>query len=138
MPSMFKKAMLYLGLGSDEDFEYLALAETPEASARLLLEQGVGAVLVTQGGDVALTREGGHSHDRIVHSGGDRSGAEVQRTLDESAVGAGVVGRRCRPARAARSRRPPPARPVPPGPGTEDLRSPRPGRRRASRLGCSE
>ena len=40
--------------------------------------------------DIALTREGGHSHDRIVHSGGDRSGAEVQRTLDESALGAGV------------------------------------------------
>ena len=40
--------------------------------------------------DIALTREGGHSHDRIVHAGGDRSGAEVQRTLDESALGAGV------------------------------------------------
>ena len=39
--------------GSDEDFAYLALAETPEATARLLLEQGVGAVLVTQGSDVA-------------------------------------------------------------------------------------
>ena len=38
----------------------------------------------------ALTREGGHSHNRIVHAGGDRSGAEVQRTLDESALGAGV------------------------------------------------
>jgi L-aspartate oxidase len=42
------------------------------------------------GGDVALTREGGHSFDRIVHSGGDRSGAEVQRTLDQSAMNAGV------------------------------------------------
>jgi len=43
------------------------------------------------GGDgPALSREGGHSHDRIVHSGGDRSGAEVQRTLDESAMAAGV------------------------------------------------
>ncbi|MEL6890246.1 MAG: L-aspartate oxidase [Actinomycetota bacterium] len=40
--------------------------------------------------DIALTREGGHSHDRIVHSGGDQSGAEVQRTLDEAAIGAGV------------------------------------------------
>lgn len=40
--------------------------------------------------DIALTREGGHSHDRIVHSGGDQSGAEVQRTLDESAMDAGV------------------------------------------------
>jgi fructokinase len=39
--------------GSDEDFEYLALAETPEATARMLLEQGVGAVLVTQGSDAA-------------------------------------------------------------------------------------
>ena len=39
---------------------------------------------------IALTREGGHSHNRIVHAGGDRSGAEVQRTLDESALGAGV------------------------------------------------
>ena len=38
----------------------------------------------------ALTREGGHSHNRIVHSGGDQSGAEVQRTLDETAVAAGV------------------------------------------------
>ena len=47
----------------------------------------------------ALTREGGHSHRRIVHSGGDQSGAEVQRTLDESALGAGVRG-----ARAGRSR----------------------------------
>ncbi|HWL41999.1 MAG TPA: L-aspartate oxidase [Ilumatobacter sp.] len=44
----------------------------------------------TGGGAPALTREGGHSHDRIVHAGGDRSGAEVQRTLDESAVAAGV------------------------------------------------
>ncbi len=39
--------------GSDEDFAYLALADSPEASARLLLGQGVGAVLVTQGADVA-------------------------------------------------------------------------------------
>ena len=39
---------------------------------------------------IALTREGGHSHNRIVHAGGDQIGAEVQRTLDESALGAGV------------------------------------------------
>ena len=39
---------------------------------------------------VALTREGGHSHRRIVHAGGDQSGAEVQRTLDESVRLAGV------------------------------------------------
>jgi len=38
----------------------------------------------------ALTREGGHSRSRIVHAGGDQSGAEIQRTLDESAINAGV------------------------------------------------
>ena len=41
-------------------------------------------------GGIALTREGGHSHDRIVHAGGDQSGAEVQKTLDESVRLAGV------------------------------------------------
>jgi L-aspartate oxidase len=42
------------------------------------------------GGGIALTREGGHSRNRIVHAGGDQSGAEVQRTLDEAAVAAGA------------------------------------------------
>ena len=35
----------------------------------------------TPDGRPALTREGGHSRDRIVHAGGDASGAEVTRTL---------------------------------------------------------
>ena len=33
----------------------------------------------------ALTREGGHSRRRIVHAGGDATGAEVQRALDGAA-----------------------------------------------------
>ncbi len=33
-----------------------------------------------------LTREGGHRADRIVHAGGDATGAEVQRAL-HAAVG---------------------------------------------------
>lgn len=41
-------------------------------------------------GERALTREGGHSHSRIVHAGGDQSGAEIQRTLDINAINAGV------------------------------------------------
>ena len=32
-------------------------------------------------GELALTREGGHSRNRIVHAGGDATGAEVQRAL---------------------------------------------------------
>ncbi len=33
------------------------------------------------GGGVALTREGGHHADRIVHAGGDATGAEISRAL---------------------------------------------------------
>ncbi|OBK92667.1 L-aspartate oxidase [Mycobacterium asiaticum] len=31
-----------------------------------------------------VTREGGHSRRRVVHAGGDATGAEVQRTLDDA------------------------------------------------------
>jgi L-aspartate oxidase len=37
-------------------------------------------------GKWALTREGGHSRRRIVHAGGDATGAEVQRALDRAAA----------------------------------------------------
>lgn len=37
-------------------------------------------------GTWALTREGGHTKRRIVHSGGDATGAEVQRALDHAAA----------------------------------------------------
>jgi L-aspartate oxidase len=33
-----------------------------------------------------VTREGGHSRRRIMHAGGDATGAEVQRALDEAAA----------------------------------------------------
>ena len=36
-------------------------------------------------GSWAVTREGGHSRRRIVHAGGDATGAEVQRALDDAA-----------------------------------------------------
>ena len=65
------------------------VTEAPK-SIRYLMRLGAAFDPEHGGTDIALTREGGHSHDRIVHSGGDRSGAEVQRTLDESAMNAGV------------------------------------------------
>src|SRR5271165_674695 len=34
----------------------------------------------------SLTREGGHSRHRIIHAGGDATGAEVQRALDHAAA----------------------------------------------------
>ena len=65
------------------------VAEAP-TSIRYLMRLGAAFDPHADGQGPALTREGGHSHNRIVHSGGDRSGAEVQRTLDESAMAAGV------------------------------------------------
>ncbi|MBA3289264.1 MAG: FAD-dependent oxidoreductase, partial [Acidimicrobiia bacterium] len=57
---------------------------------RYLMRLGAAFDPGAEGIGPALTREGGHSHNRIVHSGGDRSGAEVQRTLDQSAMAAGA------------------------------------------------
>lgn len=67
----------------------------PEA-VRSIVSDGYRAVreLVDDGarfdesapGRWALTREGGHSRRRIIHSGGDATGAEVQRALDHTAA----------------------------------------------------
>ncbi|MDV3129271.1 L-aspartate oxidase [Mycobacterium sp. 21AC1] len=40
----------------------------------------------TAAGHWALTREGGHTRRRIIHAGGDATGAEVQRRLDFAAA----------------------------------------------------
>ena len=65
------------------------------AAVRSIVADGYRAVaeLVSAGahfdesapGQWALTREGGHSRRRIIHSGGDATGAEVQRALNYAA-----------------------------------------------------
>jgi L-aspartate oxidase len=62
------------------------------AAVRVLVTEGPGRVreLMALGaafdrlpnGGLALTREGGHYRDRIVHAGGDATGVEVQRALE--------------------------------------------------------
>jgi len=62
-----------------------------QESVRILVQEGPAAVkrLINLGatfdldpsGNVALTREGGHRRDRIVHAGGDATGAEISRAL---------------------------------------------------------
>ena len=62
-----------------------------EAAVRVLVNEGPDAIrdLIDLGanfdlddrGGLALTREGGHLRDRIVHAGGDATGAEVSRAL---------------------------------------------------------
>ncbi|OBG58119.1 L-aspartate oxidase [Mycobacterium sp. E3339] len=55
---------------------YLAVSELVGAGARF--DEAVP-------GRWDVTREGGHSRRRIVHAGGDATGAEVQRALDHAA-----------------------------------------------------
>jgi L-aspartate oxidase len=56
---------------------YAAVAELVDYGARFD-ESGRGRW--------SLTREGGHSRRRIIHAGGDATGAEVQRALDHAAA----------------------------------------------------
>lgn len=52
----------------------------------------LGAVFDRDGtGRPALTREGGHRHSRVVHAGGDATGAEVSRALAAAVRDSGVT-----------------------------------------------
>ena len=84
---------------TDEDSPRAHLADTLEAGAGLcdvaavqvLVDEGPQRVrdLMALGaefdrdeqGQLELTREGGHLHRRIIHAGGDATGAEVERAL---------------------------------------------------------
>ena len=66
------------GLGDIEAVNVL-VTEGPEAVRKLIAR---GAVFDKgEGGEIALTREGGHHRNRILHAGGDATGAEVSRAL---------------------------------------------------------
>lgn len=53
-----------------------------EGPARVRELVGLGAHFDTDGGgEMSLTREGGHHADRIAHAGGDATGAEISRAL---------------------------------------------------------
>ncbi len=80
---------LAAGAGLCDEAAVRTLAtEAPDAIRKLI---ALGAMFDPDDeGAMALTMEGGHSHRRIVHAGGDQSGAEVQRTLDTAALAAGV------------------------------------------------
>jgi L-aspartate oxidase len=68
------------GAGLNDDAAVATIiAGGPDAVARL---RRLGAVFDPgAGGRLARTREGGHSAFRVVHAGGDATGAEVERAL---------------------------------------------------------
>jgi len=94
-------------LEEDTDSPDLHLADTVTAGAHLCDVDAV-RVLVTEGPDrireligfgarfdhlgpaLATTREGGHSVPRVIHAGGDATGAEIQRALAATARDLGI------------------------------------------------
>jgi len=63
----------------------ILVTEGPEAVRKLIAR---GAVFDrSDSGEISLTREGGHHRNRILHAGGDATGAEVSRALLEAIKG---------------------------------------------------
>ncbi|MER7177804.1 L-aspartate oxidase [Streptomyces mesophilus] len=73
----------------DEDAVRILVTEGPDAVRRLI---GSGAQFDTDpsSGEIELTREGGHHRRRIAHAGGDATGAEISRALNEAVREAGI------------------------------------------------
>lgn len=71
---------LVAGVGLCDQDAVQALVEEGPARVRELI--ALGAQFDTDaGGEIKLTREGGHGMDRIAHAGGDATGAEISRAL---------------------------------------------------------
>lgn len=79
-PELHLRDTLVAGAGLCDEEAVRTLVDEAPAAVALLQELGARLDLDPLGRP-ALTREGGHSRDRIVHAGGDASGAEVTRTL---------------------------------------------------------
>ena len=79
-PDQHKKDTLIAGAGlCDTSAVNVLVSEGPEAVRKLIAQ---GAVFdKSETGEIAFTREGGHLRDRILHAGGDATGAEVSRAL---------------------------------------------------------
>ena len=79
-PEQHERDTLVAGAGAcDAEAVRVLVTEGPEAVRELI---ALGANFDhAPGGELSLTREGGHHRDRIAHAGGDATGAEIQRAL---------------------------------------------------------
>ena len=78
-PAAHIRDTLVAGAGlCDPEAVAVILNEGPAAIARL---QARGARFDTGPAGLARTREGGHSANRVIHAGGDATGAEIERAL---------------------------------------------------------
>lgn len=79
-PDQHLKDTLSAGAGlCDESAVRILVTEGPDA-VRKLIERGAQFDKEASG-EISLTREGGHHRNRILHAGGDATGAEVSRAL---------------------------------------------------------
>jgi L-aspartate oxidase len=80
-PEAHLKDTLVAGAGlCDPEAVRILVTEGPAAVRNLLINRGAEFDRRSDG-SIALGREGGHHADRILHAGGDATGAEVSRTL---------------------------------------------------------
>ncbi len=80
-PEQHLRDTLTAGVGiCDEDAVRLLVTDGP-GRVRELAALGAAFDLAAGGREFALTREGGHSRNRVVHAGGDATGLEVERAL---------------------------------------------------------
>ena len=81
---------LAVGCGlCDEDTVEAVVRGAPQAVEALL---SVGARLDHEAnGDFVLSREGGHTHPRIIHALGDATGLEIQRAMREAVESEGRI-----------------------------------------------
>lgn len=80
------------GAGLCDEIAVREILTAGPAAVAALRERGA-AFDAGPDGEPELTREGGHTALRIIHSGGDATGAEVQRALEATADGMPVLER---------------------------------------------
>lgn len=86
-PEQHLRDTVVAGAGLCDDAAVRVLVEEGPAAVRALIDLGT-QFDVSGTGELALTREGGHRRDRIVHAGGDATGVEIQRALVAAAKAA--------------------------------------------------
>ena len=78
-PAQHLKDTIAAGDGLVDEEAARVLCNEAPSRIRDLVEYGVS--FDSLGGEVALGREAAHSHSRILHAGGDRTGAEIETAL---------------------------------------------------------
>lgn len=82
-PAYHREDTLTAGAGlCSEDAVNVLVHEGPEGVRQLMT---MGAEFDLEDGELALTKEGAHSHRRILHANGDATGYEIVRALSEKA-----------------------------------------------------